>query len=449
MKIIMANTSEEISIGKLNFRINKRLLFDVPAYLLVGAMLFIPIVFKPLKAALLALVLIIAFAKLARNSRKIIHPAVGLWTVICVITGLIAILYGIVKGNPGPLKVASVYVAWPFVFIIIFTSFTLRRNFDVLFRILVIMAVLISLYCFSFVLSSAGFIPGFLYFDLGMDPGLTISGGFVEFRMYSLSSLIYLVPFLIATLITWPKGVKLPISKKWIYVALFLSLLLSLISSRKGFIIIVVFAPIIALLFNRFQRKGRINLIKYLPGVTIGLIMVLPLFYFMMVNLFNYDFSVQINDFKEGFNFSNYSDESSYVRRQQFFALLRGWEENIFLGQGHGAVADIIRSDEQPWAYELAYVALLFHAGLLGVGVYILAFGWIIWQTVRVARSGSPLGYYLIPMLTGTICFMIANATNPYLEKFDYEWIVFFPISVINYWLREKEALAHQNKTLE
>jgi hypothetical protein len=30
---------------------------------------------------------------------------------------------------------------------------------------------------------------------------------------------------------------------------------------------------------------------------------------------------------------------------------------------------------------------------------------------------------------------LIGNATNPYLEKFDYIWVIFLPVALINFWL--------------
>ena len=34
--------------------------------------------------------------------------------------------------------------------------------------------------------------------------------------------------------------------------------------------------------------------------------------------------------------------------------------------------------------------------------------------------------------LVGTTCFLIASASNPYLEKFDFLWVLFFPVAIIH-----------------
>lgn len=94
-----------------------------------------------------------------------------------------------------------------------------------------------------------------------------------------------------------------------------------------------------------------------------------------------------------------------------------------------------IRSVEQPWAYELFYVALLYQTGMLCFIIYMFAIMWIFWYSLRIIKSDVYMGLYLIPILVGVICFLIANATNLYLAKYDYMWIIFLPIDFINYWL--------------
>ncbi len=59
----------------------------------------------------------------------------------------------------------------------------------------------------------------------------------------------------------------------------------------------------------------------------------------------------------------------------------------------------------------------------------IVAFGvvWIFWNGLRIIKSDVFLGLQLLPVLVGTACFLIANATNPYLAKYDYDYMwVFF-----------------------
>ena len=142
-----------------------------------------------------------------------------------------------------------------------------------------------------------------------------------------------------------------------------------------------------------------------------------------------------------GFTFSGFMSDSEYARHQQFFALLNGWTNAPLLGAGLGAAAEgSIRSIEQPWAYELSYLALLYHTGVLGIAIYGSAVLWIFLSGLRSVRTDPRSAAVLLPVLTGAFCFLIANATNPYLTKFDYLWILFLPVGVLNAHLLKRDG---------
>jgi hypothetical protein len=64
--------------------------------------------------------------------------------------------------------------------------------------------------------------------------------------------------------------------------------------------------------------------------------------------------------------------------------------------------------------------------------LYGLGVTWIYVQGLRIVRRGTSLAPLMVATLTGTTTFLIANATNPYLEKFDCLWTVFLPLALIN-----------------
>jgi O-antigen ligase len=137
-----------------------------------------------------------------------------------------------------------------------------------------------------------------------------------------------------------------------------------------------------------------------------------------------------------GFRFN--SDAVAMSRRDQFMALVNGWLQHPAFGSGHGAPAPgVIRSIEMPWSYELTYVALLYHTGIVGLVAYGAGLGWIFLKARRIAATGWSQAPYLVATLVGTASFVLANATNPYLEKYDSIWVVFMPIAFINLWLTE------------
>jgi len=87
-------------------------------------------------------------------------------------------------------------------------------------------------------------------------------------------------------------------------------------------------------------------------------------------------------------------------------------------------------------------MALLYHTGLVGTLIYAVAVLWVFWMGLKIVRSGHPYGIYLLPILVGSALFLIANATNPYLEKFDYLWVIFLPVAFINHWLLSQKKRA-------
>ena len=125
--------------------------------------------------------------------------------------------------------------------------------------------------------------------------------------------------------------------------------------------------------------------------------------------------------------FSSGNSDDVIGRRNQYLALLQEWMATPFIGTGFGGVAAYTRSVEQPWSYELSYMALLFHTGILGFLLYGASVCWIYVKSILIIRSSDKIGLLLAPVLVGTTSFLIANATNPYLEKYDYLWVLFLP----------------------
>jgi len=49
------------------------------------------------------------------------------------------------------------------------------------------------------------------------------------------------------------------------------------------------------------------------------------------------------------------------------------------------------------------------------------------------------------PTLVGMISFLIGNATNPYLGKFDFMWVIFVPVLIINLYKLENRKKLEKN----
>ena len=73
--------------------------------------------------------------------------------------------------------------------------------------------------------------------------------------------------------------------------------------------------------------------------------------------------------------------------------------------------------------------------GLVGILVYGSAVICLFARGIAVTRQQPEAAIILIPLLSGLFCFLIANATNPYLEKFDHMWVLFLPVAFLNAFL--------------
>jgi hypothetical protein len=48
----------------------------------------------------------------------------------------------------------------------------------------------------------------------------------------------------------------------------------------------------------------------------------------------------------------------------------------------------------------------------------------------------------MLATLVGFTCFLVGNATNPYLEKYDLMWVIFLPVALINHRRLERDGPA-------
>jgi len=206
--------------------------------------------------------------------------------------------------------------------------------------------------------------------------------------------------------------------------------ILILLSGRRAFFLSYGLSiSVLVLLLSLFEKdigtNARLKLVKII-FFLISLISIL--FFFTEINIQNY-----VENFFSIFDFS--SNYSNIERANQLVSLLEGIYQAPLFGHGAGASASYIRSVEQPWAYELSYVAFVFQYGVLGLILYFSGLLYIIINMLKMSQDLSlhkECRVFLISFMIGLVSFLIANATNPYLAKFDYMWIIFIPVMLIN-----------------
>jgi hypothetical protein len=411
-------------------------------YTLFFLMVFVPTSYQGLKAVLLALVLAGICADVAGRGRLPLDRRLLLMSIAFAGVGAFFVLRGLAFGAPGALNMFNVYVTWPLVFTVLVAGAADGATLRGLARVLVTAANAVALYSIIYVLWAAGYWPDALYYPLDQGQAIGFYGAYVEFNLYAISSLLFLTPFLTTALFVFPT-VGAPVARRTLWVSLALNLVTVLLTGRRALLLLLPLAPILALIARSWlpaavKRESRTRVTRAVVGaVSLAGVLVAAI---GAAGAFVPAGFVEM--LASGFRFN--SDPVAMGRRDQLMALLNGWAAQPLLGSGHGAPAPgVIRSVDMPWAYELSYVALLYHTGAVGFAIYALGAAWIGVMCYRIARSGWRDAPSLMAVFVGSTSFMIANATNPYLEKYDYIWIIFLPLAFINSYLVNRSHTAH------
>lgn len=393
------------------------------------------------KASLLAALLVaIALEYFTRGCSRL-DGRVILWTVSLSMIGFFFILRGMLAGNPGASALISVYVLWPLVFTLWIAGLAGIPILAGVHRTVVASTFFIGLYGCLYWLTQLGIVP-----DIGVASALSFGWetqafgaheGYTQMALAGMNSLPFLLPYVMASLAI-PYAQQNP-HRFWgilAWAACGSAWFTVLAGGRRALFLVTFLAPLLILTARRFQPAAeRVSNRRSLTTFCLVFAVVLVILFAGLSSIYDFDLPGVWDHFVTSVDLSaQTADEHATERRQQAIALFRGWLEKPLLGAGLGASAlGSIRSETTPWAYELSYLMLLYQTGLAGFAAYTAGVVWIFVLGLRIVREGGPLGRMMIPMLVGCSGLLIANATNPYLGKFDGMWMLFLPLAVVNY----------------
>ncbi len=399
------------------FVVNVTHLFVQTFFLL---MLVVPTVFQLQRGIFLAVLCAIGVIA-AMHDWRVSRDVFVVW-LVTIVAGAFFILWGYINSAPGALKVSTVYLFWPTLYML-FIGLATPKLIISLIRVVVLGIAIVSAMLLVLLGGGvAGYAPTVIDWFSFQGAGIGIYDGYIELTTYNLTTLIYGLPFLVAMLLFDRRSEVLK-KRWWLWFLLAVVLLMCLFSGRRAFWLIALVAPLIvgglALAIGGPVPK------RILFGV--GITAVLGFFSLLFTNI---SYVAIINQFVSAFS---PQENSAGLRYEQWNAMVQSFIDSPLIGQGLGtSLKTVIRSEDIPWAYELSYGALLFQTGLLGLIVYSAAILWVFVAGIRLARS-NPLSIPIImPLLAGLAGFLLANATNPYLSKFDYLWTIFLPVAAIN-----------------
>lgn len=424
-----------------NVSLRRFCLPEIATFCLLFLMMFIPYEQPLLKMGLIVLILASVVILALRPAAVLLHMDTIVWYLVIIGTGAFFVFWGILHGRLDALRVMPVFVIYPVIFIFITGALSRMVSLDGMIGLLVNAAIFISAYTTLYILSMLGILPFEGLMLLVRESVVSVGTEFFSYAMPSITTMLFLVPFLVSAMMLWTSSDHMPVSRRRTGWALLLSFVPIIFSSTRVFWIILLIAPMLTYLFicivyqkNARQRRRFFHAnLKRMIWLLLALTVPTAIY-----------FRTEIIDLFFGssafIDAATFSDRGTSVRSEQFQMLLAGWIDVPVLGAGHGAsLPNYKRSFEAPWAYELSFIALLYQTGLLGVFLYGICVAWLFGTSYKLCRSNQDRALYLIPLLVAMACFLLATGTNPYLYAFDHLWTVFAPMIAINVFLLRRD----------
>lgn len=398
-------------------------------------MLVLPTTFQLQRGAILLLLASVACVLAFRF--WLVHREILLLWLATMVVGSFGILWGVVNDAPGALRVSTVYFIWPALYML-FVGLphglrVMQRLQMALLLGIVIATAMALIVLLAGLLGVGDIVYPVLFFQ---DAGFGAYDGFMEFRIYNLTTVMYGFPFVMALILVnlgrtgWSGTVGL-------WLLLVVMMVVALGSGRRMFWLLLLLSPMLALFFLQLSalRLPNIRAIRLIAklgimavAATVGMAVVTDIELGAIADNFISAFAGQ--------------EVSSAARIEQAKALWNSFVRAPLIGNGLGSTVHVVRSAEQPWAYELTYFSLLKSVGLLGFLVYAFAIGWVAVKGVLLARRDSTFAAMFVPLVTALVAFLVMSGTNPYLAKFDYLWVIFLPVALLNSYLTQSANYA-------
>ena len=409
-------------------------------YTIFGTILFFTMISLPFELIYfkISLILLIFLYCLIHFQYFKISIFILTWFGSYILYGYFYLLLGAYYENEGVKSFFGIYLLWPLIYLMYVIFINKEELLNKFVRVLILSSLFISIYVLLFI-----FLDNTNLVDISNLPLIRRSYDLdfpdkIEIFSPFVTSLLFLIPFEIALFMNFNR--QFFIKKKiFIYLLLSLNCLTAFWAARNALFLVILLAPIIAYFIEKIIDR---KFISFSITKTFFIKTAFLLFLILLLVVF---FSTQlisiIDNFYLGLDFTSPEAVSAYARFEQFFALLNAWNEYPIFGKGLGAtIHGYYRNSENPWLFELSYLYQLYSTGLFGIIVYLFLIFFMIKKSIVIARVNNYYRTLVIATLTGTISFLIANATNPYLYAYDHMWAFFAPLVIINVYSNTKNT---------
>jgi hypothetical protein len=400
--------------------------------LLIALALVAPTALKPIKLALLALSLTLVGLQYGRLLPRGATRSLSHFLAFSVI-GIFYCGYGFLQGAPGATQFLGVAVVWPLVYWWLSLGTISPESLRHLGDLLTGCTVLVCFLALSPIVFPSLGVADWLTASLGVDLWANVYEGHTEIRFKAIGSLFFLVPFSIKRATNELIAPRSSGGRRAcvLTLAAIVAVVTAILSGRRALIGLLLLAPLwLPLRSATSDSPTTRQRFRSVIGLSLSLVVISALACLLASAIGLVSIAGVAEQLASAIPYSEQVVESTDVRIDQAFSMVsEWWQQARWLGFGFGSSAPVLRgSEEQPWAYELQYVYLLYATGLIGVGCYCIWFFWQIRLLHRQLAARPAIARQEIdPLMVGLIGLLLGNATNPYLPKFDYLWLLFLP----------------------
>ena len=396
-------------------------LYIVSGFLFLFFMLAFPSAFQGIKYLSMFFLIILGSIELILKNK--VNKRVVVSIVIWLLYFLISLTIGIINGYNVDFDLVSIYFITPILALLFSTIISNNARFIYLNKMLILITFLICVIDLIYLMNVTQLIS--LPFEINSEVfgSAVLSTEKIEFRITNQTSLMFLLPYLIA--IYYSKGYNNVREGRFILFTILIGVILVIFSGRRALELMVLMSFVLTYLIIRIKSTSRrvltkrifYNRIKAFFGFL--LLILILLFYFFETRSDFFDFCNTIySTFISAFDSKT---ESGDLRVQQSVALYNGWLDSPLFGHGiNSYTREIVRSNSTPWSYEQVYQALLYQSGILGVCLFFIYVGLIFFNLYNKAGKLYLLeNKYFLGILIGFFSFVIAGASNPLIY---YVW---------------------------
>ena len=406
-------------------------------------MLIFPTRFQLYRGFIIFIIGIYTVIKISHFKPKLDRD-IFIFTLFCLFNVCLSIGIAIANNNLGIIRSLTINLIWPVFFTWLIACNKDIKLLDNLQRIYKLGFLITSSSILFLILSGLdyGFFlsiqPLIEIFDLRID----IKESYTAFNVIFMGTFIFGFGYFFSRVYSFGNSLILQKSEK-IKNIIFLtfSFLILINSGRTGFwvasICTILFTLIVTPIFkiSKLYPKPSSKLkILFLLIIPLALVIILkdPNIYLKLETFFN--------RFSESFNLTDASNISGYKRYYDAVRLIAAWKNSPLFGNGIGfSINDGTVISPQPIAYESQYLQILTTFGIFGFSLFSIYIFWIIKKSIVFSSINIYNSYRLMPLISGMFSLLVANSTNPYLGKFDFFWVIFFPLAYINLISLQKE----------